>query len=341
MPQKSIEIIKRMRAKNGLFIAGGMPESTHYARQSWIRDNIYTAIGIEAYSLGDVISTYHSLLDILLKHEEKIDWAIKKKPEFKHEYIHARYDPHTLNEFWEDWGNKQNDAIGAFLFKIGDLSKKGLNVLRSEHDRRILQKVIYYLQSIEYWHDADNGMWEENEEVHASSVGACVAGLDAVKDIVFVPDWLIEKGREALDKLLPRESVTKEVDLALLSLIYPYDVVSAEQRDQILRNVEEKLVRKNGVIRYHGDYYYNKNGEAEWCMGFPWLAIIYRNIDKDKYNHYIEKTESVMTDKGEIPELYYAGSDEYNENTPLAWAQALYVVAKKEDGSSEDPHDNP
>ncbi len=329
MVQKSIELLQNMRHESGLFVAGGNPDATHYARQAWIRDNIYTAIGIESVSLTDVIKTYHALFDILLKHEEKIDWAIKKKPEFKHEYIHARYDPLTLNEFHEDWGNKQNDATGAFLFKIGELTKKGLNIIRDSNDHRILQKIVYYLQSIEYWHDADNGMWEENEEVHASSVGACVAGLKAVKDIVFVPQWLVEKGQETLNKLLPRESITKDADLALLSLIYPYNVVSDSQRDAILKNAEEKLVRDKGMIRYAGDYYFNKNGEAEWTMGFPWLAIIYKNLDLQKHNHYMRKTEEVMNLKGELPELYYANSDEHNENTPLAWSQALYIVANK------------
>lgn len=329
MTQASITILKNMQHENGLFVAGGNPEKTHYAKQAWIRDNIYTAIGIESASLTDVIKTYHSLFDIMLKHEEKIDWAIKKKPEHKHEYIHARYNPHTLEEFWEDWGNKQNDAIGAFLFKIGELTSKGLNIIRDEKDHRILQKIVFYLQSIEYWHDCDNGMWEENEEVHASSVGACVAGLKAVKDIVFVPEWLVEKGQETLDQLLPRESITKETDLALLSLIYPYNVVSDSQRNAILKNVEEKLVKTKGLIRYANDCYFNKNGEAEWTMGFPWLAIIYKGVDQKKYAHYMNKTQEAMNHKGELPELYYSRTNEYNENTPLAWSQALYIVAKK------------
>ena len=64
-------------------------------------------------------------------------------------------------------------------------------------------------------------MWEENMELHASSVGACVAGLRSVKMLVNVKDELIQKGEETLRFLLPRESETKETDLSLLSLIYP------------------------------------------------------------------------------------------------------------------------
>ena len=95
-----------------------------------------------------------------------------------------------------------------------------------------------------------------------------------------------------------------------------------------MKNVEEKLVRNRGVIRYVGDKYYNNGSEAEWTFGFPWLAIIYKKLNNpEKYAHYSRKTLEAMNDKGEMPELYYGKTDEHNENTPLAWAQALSVVA--------------
>jgi len=173
-------------------------------------------------------------------------------------------------------------------------------------------------------------MWEENEEVHASSVGACVAGLKMISKIVDVPHGLVEKGEETLNRLLPRESLTKECDLALLSLIYPYNIVSIEQRDMILKNIEKMLVRERGVLRYLDDAYFNRKGEAEWTFGFPWLAIIYKQMNKpDKAAYYMRKTLNVLNDKGELPELYYAGTDEHNENTPLGWGQSLMIVALK------------
>ena len=153
-----------------------------------------------------------------------------------------------MEEIWEQWGNKQNDAIGALLFKIGDLEGKGIRIIRNGNDLRILQKLANYLQSIEYWNDKDNGMWEENEEVHASSIGACVAGLKKISKIIDVPQDLIKNGENALNNLLPHESETKEVDMALLSLIYPYNIATKEQRDIILKNVEQKLVKEKGVV---------------------------------------------------------------------------------------------
>lgn len=327
MLTQSIQILKQMQYPSGLFAASRMTVKTGY-NLAWIRDNIYTAIGLEAAQEYNIVKkTLRALLDVLLKHEYKIDWAIREKPKHHYQYIHARYDPITMEEIWEQWGNKQNDAIGALLFKIGDLEEKGIKIIRNGNDLRILQKLVYYLQNIEYWHDKDNGMWEENEELHASSIGACVAGLKKISKIVDVSSDLIKKGEKALSKLLPLESEKKEVDMALLSLIYPYNVAAKGQRDAILKNVEKKLVKESGVIRYIGDKYHYRNGEAMWTKGLPWLAIIYKKLNKpDKYAYYMRKTMQAMNDKGELPELYYADGKEYNENCPLAWSQALFVA---------------
>jgi phosphorylase kinase alpha/beta subunit len=328
MITNSIRILKGLQHPSGLFSASALNVSTGY-NKAWIRDCVYEALGFEAVkSWKEVVSTYHALLDILKKHENKIDWAIRKKPAHAYQYIHARYHPNTFEEFFEEWGNKQNDAVGALLFKISELELRGVKVLRSEDDIRILKKLVKYLESIEYWNDKDNGMWEENEEIHASSVGACVAGLKKASMLFDVDPGLIKKGENTLKTLLPRESETKEADLALLSLIYPYNVVDRKTANQILKNVEEKLVREKGVIRYEGDEYYNHGyGEPEWTMGLAWLAIIYKQMNiPHKYAFYMRKCVAAINEKGELPELYFAGTDIHNENSPLGWAQSLFLV---------------
>ncbi len=324
----SIQILKKLQYPTGLFAAASA-KKTGYDK-AWIRDNIYASLGFEAINdIPTLTKTYHALLDLMKQHEYKIDWMIKQpEPKDKHRYIHARYNPLTGEELKEEWGNKQNDAVGALLFKIGELTSKKIKILRNEHDKIIVQKLVDYLEAIQYWNDKDNGMWEEQEELHASSVGACIAGLKAVKSIVEVSNDLIKQGEKALNKLLPNESATKETDLALLSLIYPYNVVSDSQRNKILYNVHTKLEKSKGVIRYKDDKYYNNGkGEAEWTMGIAWLAVIYKNIDEKKHKQYIKKSKELMNTKGELPELYLANENIHNENSPLGWAQSLYVVA--------------
>jgi GH15 family glucan-1,4-alpha-glucosidase len=332
--QQHLQILRGLQYSTGLFAASKKDAPTGYGK-SWLRDNFYECIAFQAIHDWDTIEhTMLAIMRIFEKHEYKIDIAISQKPQHKHEYIHARYHPETFDEFWEEWGNKQNDAVGAILFLIGQLERRDRGFLRNPKHRELCRKLVLYLQSIQYWHDPDSGMWEENEEVHASSVGACVAGLKSIKAAgIEVPIELIRHGEETLRILLPRESKSKFVDLSLLSLIWPYHVVTSDQRDLILANVEYHLEREHGVIRYKNDHYYNKNPdgyseEAEWCFGFSWLLLIYEDLgNRKKTEEYLRKMLGTLNDKGEIPELYFSNSTQYNDNTPLGWSESLFVLA--------------
>ncbi len=331
-----LDILRSLETPSGLFLASASGVSTGYDK-AWLRDNFYTSLAFEAAGEWKTVARCsRAVLDIFLKHEDKIDRAGRERPHASYQYIHARYHPETFEEFWDEWGNKQNDAVGAVLFKLGDLERRGRGVVATEDDRRIVQKLVDYLASIEYWHDPDNGVWEEREEMHSSSIGACVAGLRRAREafpFVIIPDNLIERGEETLHALLPRESASKFCDLALLSLFYPYDLVQGDVADQILTNLEYHLARERGVVRYKTDRYYNKNAdqwseEAEWTMGFPWLAIIYaRRGALSRAAQYLDHARAVLTTDGMLPELYFSNSTTPNENIPLAWAESLFVVA--------------
>jgi len=148
-----------------------------------------------------------------------------------------------------------------------------------------------------------------------------------------VPDELILRGEVVLRAMLPRESKGKFVDLALLSLIWPYNVVTSEEAAAILENVEYHLLRERGVIRYKGDRYYNKNEdgwseEAEWTFGLSWLSIIYGKMgNTEKENEFLERAKETVTRDGQVPELYLSNSTKHNDNTPLGWSESLFIVA--------------
>lgn len=336
--QRHLDTLRKLLAPSGLFLASSHHVETGYDK-AWLRDNVYEALAFEYAGEWSVVAkTYHALLDIFDKHIDKINWAITNKPFETWQFIHARYNPETLEEFWESWGNKQHDAVGAVLFKLADFEAKGHSVLRNDKDRKTVQTLIYYICNVEYWHDADSGMWEENEEVHASSIGAVVAALkkwQAVGGMDVDPD-AIARGEAALRALLPRESESKFTDLALLSLIYPYNVVDQSMARQILENLEYHLIKDRGVLRYKFDAYYNKNAdgyseEAEWCFGLSWLAIVSARMgDQERAVFYLDRAKATITPEGKIPELYLSHSDQANENTPLGWSESMYVVALHE-----------
>lgn len=332
---RHLDNLRKLLTPSGLFLASDLAVTTGYDK-AWIRDNVYEALAFEYAGEWSVVEKdYHTLLDIFDKHIDKINWAVTNKPFETWQFIHARFNPETLEEFWESWGNKQHDAIGAVLYKLADFEQKGHSMLRNDKDRKTVQTLIYYICNVEYWHDADNGMWEEAEEVHASSIGAVLAGLKKWQEVggFDIDQDAIDRGRQALESLLPRESESKFTDLALLSLIYPYRVVSDDMARQIIENLVYHLERDKGVMRYKNDAYYNANPdgyseEAEWCFGLSWLAICYQQLgNHEKAKEYLDKATATITKDGKIPELYFSHSAEANENTPLGWSESMYVVA--------------
>lgn len=322
----ALEVLDRMRLSNGAYTASSS-EDYNYV---WIRDVVYTVLPFVNDTSDRYMKAYHALFDIFRTYEWKIDIHTEKKPQYLFEYIHARYST-DLKELPVEWGHAQNDAIGAFLWGVGEGYRNGQKVIRDEHDLQIVQKLVNYLECLQYWQAGDNGMWEENIEIHASSIGACVAGLTSVKMLVMVKEELIKKGEEALRFLLPRESYTKETDLALLSLIYPYRLVDRNTALKILENVTERLERTYGCIRYEKDLYYNDGQEAEWCFGLPWIGLCYLELGMvNKAMDYIDKTKKIVPPNWEVPELYIGGSNIPNGNTPLAWSVSLsYLFLEK------------
>lgn len=330
-----LNVIRSMQTATGVFTASG--EDTFY-NKAWLRDIYFIVLSfLEVGEIETVKKAAKALLTVFVKHKDKINWAIEHKPHAAWQYIHARFHPETFEEYWEEWGNSQNDAVGEVLNLLVELELRGESVIETDDEREMMQKIVDYLSRLEYWHDADNGIWEEAMEVHASSIGSCVAALKKAKQLEWlnVPDHAIEEGERALHELLPRESDTKFVDLALMTLIYPFNVTTKEETSEILKNVEYHLIRDKGVLRYVFDRYYNNNSdghseEAEWCFGLSWLAIIYAQMgNRERAHYWLTRARAAVTPEGMVPELYYSHTTRPNDNTPLAWAESMYVIALK------------
>ncbi|WP_211747903.1 glycoside hydrolase family 15 protein [Paenibacillus sp. Marseille-Q4541] len=338
---QSYRIIDSLRLPHGMYLASSSSDYSY----TWLRDSFYCSLPYLNKKCNTYERTYWRILDMFKEYEWKLEHHTKHRPIHQHEYIHARYSAHDVREIDTPWGHSQNDAVGAILWGIGEGVKQGKQILRDNKDKEILQKLVYYLETLEYWNDQDSGMWEENRERRSSSIGACVAGLRSVSSIVSVPEYIVSNGLNALYELFPYETSSRKYDLAQLSLIYPYNIFGNDFNSIIVKQVEDTLLRERGVIRYKGDSYYSTQegiygrnqpldlyygSEAEWCFGFGFLAMAHLqlgNVDKAKY--YVSEFEKVMLEDGAIPELYYAGSSKYNVNTPLCWANAMYIVSNE------------
>jgi len=333
--KQHLDVLRSLQKPTGVFTASAHDVATGYDK-AWLRDIYFMTLGfLETGEIAVAQKAAKALLTVFVKHQDKINWAIANKPRAAWQYIHARFNPETFEEYWEEWGNSQNDAVGEVLNLLVTLENLDASVIETDEERVMVQKIIDYLVALEYWQDDDNGIWEESMEVHASSIGSVLAALKKAEqlDWLSVPKDAIQKGEQALRALLPRESLTKFCDLALLSLIYPFAVTTESETLEILKNIEYHLVKDRGVIRYKLDRYYNNNvdgysEEAEWCFGLAWLAIIYAERgEKEKAYYWLRKAKAVVTQDGKVPELYYSNTDRPNDNTPLGWSESMYVVA--------------
>jgi GH15 family glucan-1,4-alpha-glucosidase len=363
--------LEGMRQLNGGYVASDYSGDKGGDRYNvfWLRDIMYATYANEYVGAYDrLIESYRLIVRIFQKYRHKLSSGARKRHYLgscADKVIHARIHPVTLEEITSEWGHHQLDIFGLFLYKTGDLIKKGHNVISTDQtDTQILLRdMVLYLTTVRWHADPDFGMWEEGPEVHSSSIGAVLAGLTMWHDDGYyhykyksqipihhylpVPQEFIEAGRAALDRTLPSESNSRPFDLAQLSLIWPYYIIPDSQALQIVASIEKHLVRKMGVIRYPGDLYYNADrtmpfgNEAEWPLGFAWLSIVYSQLAIkaqrtgsvsgsagefiQKAELYLKKIESVMTEDGLVPELYTNGKP--NFNVPLAWAQSFYIVA--------------
>lgn len=373
--QVSHQHLERMRRPNGGYIAS--PYSAEDGSGDaynvfWIRDIMFATYANEYLGCFDkMVESFRLVLDIFKKFHPLIVQASIIKPDVRHQtgqFMPARVHPTMLDSITDAWGHHQLDVYGLFMYKMGDLIKKGYGFRFKQEDFYLISHIRNYIFNMGF--EADYGMWEEGPEEHSSSFGAVLGGLTMwfdqgyydykykrkieISHYVPISERMISAGREALSRLLPRESESRPYDMSQLSLIWPYNIVDFQTKKILLHHIETHLVGTRGVCRYPGDVYCGKgltpgeNLTAEWPLGLAWLAICYAKLaehghdfDHDhqrmpfdwdqrrayfnKAVHYFQLLEKNMTTGGCVPEMFLG--DQAGHNTPLAWAQSFHVIS--------------
>ena len=357
--QDILNIMESLRQPNGAFMASVTP----LYRATWWRDHLYATYAY--WYLGEFKKLMEGIwlvFDYLKGTDERGRKGQKRKMmrriaspvDVPGGLIQTKCDANTLEEITTDdgWGHHQLCWIGLFLHMIADLDFKNIRLIRDGEDVEILQLLVFYLRSVEYWHKPDFGMWEECKIRHTSSIGAVTAGLGNIRKrrFVDVPDPLIQCGEEALRDILPWESRDNCghqhhrhcCDAAHLSLLWPYNViVNPAQTDEILKRITvghqadngelHKLVQTHGLNRYWGDDYYRSTEgkyrgiSAEWPMFKFWISIVYsqRHEDDAAIRWFREACKTIID--SHVPEAYKNGKP--NDQNPLAWAHAIALIA--------------
>ncbi len=306
----SYQILERLRRPNGGYVAS--PYSAEDGSGDaynvyWIRDIMFATYANEYLGCFDkMVESLRLVLDIFKRYHLRIIRASIVKPDVLHQrglFMPARVHPTTLETITDDWGHHQLDVFGLFMYKIGDLIRKGYGFRFTPEDFTLISHIRSYILNMGF--EPDFGVWEEGPESHSSSFGAVLGGLMMWFDqgyydykyrqkieighLVPVSERMIAAGQKALHGLLPRESESRPCDLAQLSLIWPYSIVDHATKLSLLANIEENLTGPRGVRRYPGDVYCGKGlvpheGEtAQWPLGLAWLSICYAKLAE--YDH--------------------------------------------------------
>ncbi|HEY7774758.1 MAG TPA: glycoside hydrolase family 15 protein, partial [Marinagarivorans sp.] len=273
-------------------VTGLMPASTAVTTHgdytdAWVRDNVYSIMCIWALGLAyrrqheseradqleqTTIKLMRGLLLSMMRQADKVE-------KFKHtlhplDALHAKYDTATgLPVVADDaWGHLQIDATSIFLLMMTQMTASGLRIIRTFGEVDFIQNLVYYISSA--YRIPDFGIWERGNkinngkpEINASSVGMAKAALQALdgfnlfganaskRAVIHTIADAVSLARNTLASLLPRESLSKEVDSALLSIIgYPAFAVGNKGQIEKTRNeILSKLAGEYGCKRFLWD----------------------------------------------------------------------------------------
>ena len=285
--------------RTGLFSAATVSDfskKTNY-HAAWIRDNVHVAYAHFANGKSQrAVGGARALARFLEGQRPRFD-AIIADPSRKSDPMqrpHVRFDGDSYRELDQSWSHAQNDALGAFLWFFCKLVLDGALALE-ESDVETLARFPRYLRAIKFWEDQDSGHWEEVRKVSASSIGAVIAGLHQLRNLVrlaldggeeipgsTIPETLsrrirdeisadeisdlVQTGEAALYRILPKECVepgkTRLYDAALLFLVYPLGIVDDAMAKTIVEQTEKHLRGKIGIKRYLGDSFYCSDYES-------------------------------------------------------------------------------
>lgn len=396
-------IIARRNPHTGLFPAStAVTEHGDYS-DAWVRDNLYTLVSIfglrqhfqqqpdgigDAQYYGDiVIQTMRGLLRAMMKQSDKVErFKVTHDPM---DALHAKYDTETGDVVVADdqWGHLQIDATSLYLLSLAQMSHAGLKIIQHEDERDFVQNLIYYISK--GYQVPDFGIWERGNkinngtrELHSSSIGMVKSALVAMNRTPFylfdkttphyfyVNDDEIARCQMSLEQLLPRESLSKEVDAACLSITgYPaFAIESTTTRDKTEHKIRRSLLGAYGCKRFLLDghqtpledkhrLHYNdqelrnfEHIECEWplFLAYEYVTALMRHQSEvaADYKNRIEKTLVELDGYALLPEIYQLQMHQLvaekkrpgsqprvpNTNLPLVWAQSLYYLGLLLDG---------
>ncbi|KAF9946925.1 hypothetical protein BGZ72_011015 [Mortierella alpina] len=281
-------ILNRQNPTTGL-IPASVAVTTHGDyRDAWVRDNVYSIMAVfglalayrrvdddegRAYELEHaVVKLMRGLLFCMMRQAPKVEQF--KTTQALNDCLHAKYNTATGDTVVGDseWGHLQIDATSIFLLALAQMTASGMLIVYTTDEVDFIQNLVFYIERA--YRTPDYGIWERGNkinhgepELNSSSIGMAVAALQAINgvnlfgsrggpsSVIHVLPDEITRNYTTLHSALPRESNSKEIDAALLSVIgFPaFAVGDAKLVERTRNEIIEKLGGKYGCKRFLRD----------------------------------------------------------------------------------------
>ncbi|XP_038149072.1 phosphorylase b kinase regulatory subunit alpha, skeletal muscle isoform isoform X2 [Cyprinodon tularosa] len=383
-------------------VTGLLPGSSDHP-DAWVRDNVYSIVSVWALSLAyrknadrdedkakayeleqSVVKLMRGVLQCIMRQMDKIE-KFKYSRSTK-DSLHAKYNTRTCATVVGDdqWGHLQVDATSLFLLFLAQMTASGLHIIYTQDEVDVVQNLMFYIEAS--YKVADYGMWERGDktnqgitELNASSIGTAKAALEALDElnlfgakggpgsVVHALADDIQHCQSILTSMLPRASISKEVDAGVLAIL-TYPAFAVEDMSIVNMTKEEiisKLQGRYGCCRFLRDghktpredpnrlYYESaelklfENIECEWPLFWTYLILdgIFSN-SHEQVQEYQEALEGILIKQKDgirlLPELYSVPPEKVEEEymnphsveripmgkCPLKWGQSLYILGK-------------
>ncbi|KAF8940451.1 glycosyl hydrolases family 15-domain-containing protein [Dissophora ornata] len=361
-------ILNRQNPTTGL-IPASVAVTTHGDyRDAWVRDNVYSIMAVfglalayrrvdddegRAYELEHaVVKLMRGLLFCMMRQAPKIEQF--KKTQGLNDCLHAKYNTATGDTVVGDseWGHLQIDATSIFLLALAQMTASGMLIIYTTDEVDFIQNLVFYIERA--YRTPDYGIWERGNkinhgepELNSSSIGMAVAALQAINGINLfgsrggpssvihvLPDE-ITRNYTTLHSALPRESNSKEIDAALLSVIgFPaFAVGDAKLVKRTREEIIEKLGGKYGCKRFLRDghqtvlenttrLHYDaqelkifEDIECEWPLFFTYFILDgLFSENEDQVEEYRSKLEPLIIDSATLVDFGQFISDSTSES---------------------------
>ncbi|KAK9727373.1 hypothetical protein K7432_001905 [Basidiobolus ranarum] len=285
-----------------------------------------------------VIKLMRGLLFSMMRQAQKVE--VFKHTQGLMDALHAKYNTNTGDVVVGDaeWGHLQIDATSLFLLTLAQMTASGLSIVYTQDEVDFVQNLVFYIERA--YRTPDYGIWERGNkinhgeaELNSSSIGMAVAALQAINgvnlfgpkggpsSVIHVLPDEFTRNFNTLHSALPRESNSKEIDAAILSVIgFPAFAVADPALVEKTRNdIINKLGGKYGCKRFLRDghqsvlednsrQYYNaqeleifEHIECEWPLFFTYLILDGLFLgDDDLVERYKDAIEPLIVDSIEL-----------------------------------------